>query len=158
MSASLAKPGPGTLVAPGSTLSPPGGGQPKTQDSGPLLTCLLCGVDASPTWLPDHGAWLLGAWVKWRDPSAPHCPFVLGSGHGIHGPPHWAQNFLFLSLEPTWPAVKASGCLPGFLPGPKAHVRPLSKAGPPRPRRSGKEPLMSLERERWLCWIVCGQC
>lgn len=70
----------------------------------------------------------------------------------------WAQNFLFLSLEPTLPAVKASGCLPGFFPGPKALLRPLPKAGPPRPRRSGKEPLISLERERWLCWTVCGQC
>ena len=61
LSASPAEPRPGTLVAPGSTLSPPGGGHPKTQDSGPLLTCLLCGGDVSPTWLPGHGAWFLGA-------------------------------------------------------------------------------------------------
>lgn len=150
---------PRTLVALGSTLSPPRWQPSKDR-----------GLRASPHlpslwWWPRvHVAswpWRLapGLWVPgWGGEIRLHPIALLCWGrpqHASRSP--WAQNFLFLSLEPTLPAVKASGCLPGFFPGP-ALLRPLPKAGPPRPQRSGKEPLISLERERWLCWTVCGQC
>ena len=77
-----------------------------------------------------------------------------------------AQNFLFLSWvcrarQPGTYITRGQGFLGTFLASslaPKALLRSLSKAGPPEPWRSGNEQLISLERERWLCWTVCGQC
>ena len=75
----------------------PAPAQVVAQDSGPLLTCLLSGGDSSPTWLPGRGAWLLGAWVGWGDPSTRHHLFVPRSGRSARRPPRRARNFLLLS-------------------------------------------------------------
>ena len=83
-------------------------------------------------------------------------PFCTGKQPRHTWPSLWAQNFLFLSLEPTLPAVKASGCLPGFFPSLKAHLRPMPKAGPPRPRQSGKEPLISLKEKGGCARLFVG--